>query len=111
MKQSFTKKDLLTGDIIEERNGDRGVVILEKRCILYQNGGLDELDIFTEDLFNDGPFRCGDIFRVDGPSGTVPLSHRPENGPKEPSPVVFHTKTTGLLPWLCLVSLNMEFFE
>jgi len=30
MKQTFTKKDLLTGDIIEERNGDRGVVILKR---------------------------------------------------------------------------------
>ena len=64
MKQTFTKKDLLTGDIIEERNGDRGVVILEKDCILYQAGGLDELDIFTDDLFIDGPAREGDIFRV-----------------------------------------------
>ena len=62
MKQTFTKKDLLTGDIIEERNGERGVVILEKGCILYQAGGLDELDIFTDDLFIDGPAREGDIF-------------------------------------------------
>ena len=74
MKQTFTKKDLLTGDIIEERNGDRGVVILEKDCILYQAGGLDELDIFTDDLFVDGPFREGDIFRVyRDPAGPVGL--------------------------------------
>lgn len=51
MKNTFTKKDLQTGDIIQARNGDRGVVILEKDCILYQKGGLDCLDIFTEDLF------------------------------------------------------------
>ena len=73
MKQTFTKKDLLTGDIIEARNGDRGVVILEKDCILYQGGGLDELDVFTEDLFIDGPCRDGDIFKVyrdpEGPIG------------------------------------------
>lgn len=73
MKQIFTKKDLLTGDIIEARNGERGVVIMEKDCILYQEGGLDELDVFTEDLFVDGPFREGDIFRVyrdpEGPVG------------------------------------------
>ena len=77
MKQTFTKKDLLTGDITEARNGDRGVVILEKNCILYQEGGLDELDIFTDDLFIDGPFREGDIFRVyrdpDGPVGLQKL--------------------------------------
>ena len=77
MKQTFTKKDLLTGDIIEARNGDRGVVILEKDCILYQEGGLDELDVFTDDLFVDGPFREGDIFRVyrdpDGPVGLQKL--------------------------------------
>ena len=36
-------------------NGEFGVVILEKDCILYQAGGLDELDVFTEDLFVDGP--------------------------------------------------------
>ena len=77
MKQTFTKKDLLTGDVIEARNGDRGVVILEKECILYQKGGLDELDVFTDDLFVDGPFREGDIFKVyrdpDGPVGLQKL--------------------------------------
>ena len=73
MQQTFTKKDLLTGDIIETRNKERGVVILEKDCILNEKGGLDELDVYTDDLFVDGPFRDGDIFRVyrdpDGPVG------------------------------------------
>ena len=73
MAKEFTKKNLQTGDIIETRNGELGVVILEKDCILYQAGGLDELDVFTEDLFVDGSEREGDIFKVyrdpEGPIG------------------------------------------
>jgi len=52
MRRTFTKKDLHTGDIIETRNGERGVVILELDCILYQEGGLDIFEeVFTEDLY------------------------------------------------------------
>ena len=43
MAKEFSKKNLQTGDIIETRNGEFGVVILEKDCILYQAGGLDEI--------------------------------------------------------------------
>ena len=58
MRKTFTKKDLHTGDIIETRNGERGVVILELDAIIYQAGGLDILDeVFTDDLFIDGPQR------------------------------------------------------
>ena len=64
MEKEFTKKNLQTGDIIETRNGKFGVVILEKNCILYQAGGLDELDVFTEDMFVDGPERDADIIKV-----------------------------------------------
>lgn len=73
MKSSFTKRELKTGDIIEARNGERGVVILEKDCILYEKGGLDCFEVFTEDLFVDGLQREGDIFKVyrdpEGPIG------------------------------------------
>ncbi len=73
MKRKFTKNDLMTGDIIEERDGALGVVILELKCVLYQAGGLDELDTFTDDLFVDGLDRSGDIFKVyrdyNGPIG------------------------------------------
>ena len=74
MRKTFTKKDLHTGDIIETRNGERGVVILELDAIIYQAGGLDILDeVFTDDLFIDGPQREGDIFKVyhdpEGPLG------------------------------------------
>jgi len=65
MEKDFTKKDLHTGDIIENRAGERGVVILETDCIVYQAGGLDILEeVFTEDLFVDGTDRSGDIFKV-----------------------------------------------
>lgn len=65
MKRDFTKKDLHTGDIIENRAGERGVVILETDCIVYQAGGLDIFEeVFTEDLFVDGMDRSGDIFKV-----------------------------------------------
>ena len=49
MRRMFTKSDLETGDIIETRNGERGVVILDKNCIVYQAGGFDELDVFTDE--------------------------------------------------------------
>ena len=65
MKRDFTKKDLHTGDIIENRAGERGVVILENDCIVYQAGGLDIFEeVFTDDLFVDGTDRSGDIFKV-----------------------------------------------
>ena len=65
MKRDFTKKDLHTGDIIENRAGERGVVILETDCIVYQAGGLDIFEeVFTDDLFVDGTDRSGDIFKV-----------------------------------------------
>ena len=77
MAKEFSKKNLQTGDIIETRNGEFGVVILEKDCILYQAGGLDELDVFTEDLFVDGPEREGDIFKVySDPEGTIGFNKR-----------------------------------
>ena len=65
MKRNFTKKDLHTGDIIENRAGERGVVILENDCIVYQAGGLDIFkEVFTDDLFVDGTDRPGDIMKV-----------------------------------------------
>ena len=77
MRRMFTKSDLETGDIIETRNGERGVVIPDKNCIVYQAGGFDELDVFTDDLFVDGPQREGDIFKVwrdlDDPLGFTKL--------------------------------------
>lgn len=77
MAKEFTKKNLQTGDIIETRNGEFGVVILEKGCILYQAGGLDELDVFTDDLFVDGPERDGDIFKVySDPEGPIGFNKR-----------------------------------
>ena len=77
MAKEFTKKNLQTGDIIETRNGEFGVVILEKNCILYQAGGLDELDVFTDDLFVDGPERDGDIFKVySDPEGPIGFNKR-----------------------------------
>lgn len=65
IKRYFTKKDLHTGDIIENRAGERGVVILETDCIVYQAGGLDIFgEVFTDDLFVDGTDRSGDIIKV-----------------------------------------------
>ena len=66
MKRTFTIKDLCTGDIIETRAGERGVVIMESNSILYQSGGFDWFNegIFTDDLFIDGPEREGDIFKI-----------------------------------------------
>ena len=77
MEKEFTKKNLQTGDIIETRNGKFGVVILEKNCILYQAGGLDELDVFTEDMFVDGPERDADIIKVySDPEGPIGFNKR-----------------------------------
>ncbi len=64
MAHHYTKSDLKTGDITEARNGDLGVVVLEMNCIVYQNGDVDEMDTFTDDLFIDGRDRSGDIFKI-----------------------------------------------
>ena len=74
MKKQFTKNDLHTGDIVETRNGERGVVILDTDSIIWQAGGLDIFEeVYTEDLFVDGTDRDGDIFKVfhdpEGPIG------------------------------------------
>ena len=39
MKRNFTKKDLHTGDIIENRAGERGVVILEMTASSIRRAG------------------------------------------------------------------------
>ena len=74
MNKEFTRKDLHTGDIVENRGGRRGVVITELDCIIYQSGGLDIMkEAFTDDLFINGSDRSGDIFKVyhdpEGPLG------------------------------------------
>ncbi len=50
---TFTKKDLKTGDIVVLRDRGLGVVILEKEVILYQNIGMSYLDDYEDDLLYD----------------------------------------------------------
>lgn len=50
MANIFTKKDLKTGDIVVLRDGELGVVIVEKEVILFQNNGMDYLDEYEDDL-------------------------------------------------------------
>ncbi len=50
MANTFTKKDLKTGDIVVLRDRGLGVVILEKEVILYQNVGMNYLDDYEDDL-------------------------------------------------------------
>lgn len=65
MNKEFTKKDLLTGDIVVTRCGELGVVLAEQEYILYQNDGLDFLDMFTDDLiFEEDDDRRWDIMKV-----------------------------------------------
>lgn len=44
------KKDLLSGDIIMQRDGELGIVLVEDDCILFQRYGKDELSFFNDDL-------------------------------------------------------------
>ena len=61
----MTKKDLRTGDIIVNRSGYLGVVILETETVLYQLIGSDYLDDFKDDLtFDDEDYRDGDVMQV-----------------------------------------------
>lgn len=61
----MTKKDLKTGDIIVNRGGYLGVVIVEEERVLYQSIGSDPLFDFNDDLtFNDDDYRDGDIMEV-----------------------------------------------
>ena len=53
MANTFTKKDLRTGDIVVLRDRELGVVIAEKEVILYQNIGMSFLDDYFEDLLYD----------------------------------------------------------
>ena len=53
MKKTFTKKDFRNGDIVVARNGEPGVVILDKEIIIYRDSGFDFLDMFTDDLLSD----------------------------------------------------------
>ena len=50
MANTFTKKDLKTGDIVVLRDRELGVVIAEKGVILFQNIGMGILDDYSEDL-------------------------------------------------------------
>lgn len=61
----MTKKDLRTVDIIVNRSGYLGVVILETETVLYQLIGSDYLDDFKDDLtFDDEDYRDGDVMQV-----------------------------------------------
>ena len=50
MNAKFGLQDLKTGDIVENRNKETGVVIVQKKAIIYQKAGSDYYDAFT-----DGP--------------------------------------------------------
>lgn len=58
------KQNLLTGDIVVTRGGELGVVLTEKEYILYQNEGLDFLDMFTEELLSKDGEKNWDIMKV-----------------------------------------------
>lgn len=64
MRKEFTKKDLLTGDIVVTRCGELGVVFAEKEYILYQNDGLDFFELFADDLIFEEDDRRWDIMKV-----------------------------------------------
>ena len=61
----MTKKDLMTGDIIVNRGGYLGVVLMEREEILYKYIGSDPLDDLNSDLtFIDADYKDGDIMEV-----------------------------------------------
>lgn len=59
------KENLNTGDIIVNRAGYLGVVLMDEDYILYQEIGMDLLEEFNDDLiYNDDDYREGDIMQV-----------------------------------------------
>lgn len=59
------KQDLKTGDIIINRGGYLGVVLLEQEIVLYQLIGSDPLDDFDDNLLmTDEDYPDGDIMEV-----------------------------------------------
>ena len=71
MKNTFTKHDLQTGDIIVARNGELGIVLKEIGVIVYQNNGADDLDNFDDDLksvYDGNEFDIMAVYRDGVPS-------------------------------------------
>lgn len=59
------KENLNTGDILVNRAGYLGVVLMDEDYILYQEIGMDWLEEFNDDLtYNDDDYRDGDIMQV-----------------------------------------------
>lgn len=59
------KNELKTGDIIVNRGGYLGVILMEQECVMYQTIGADELSEFNDDLtFADLDYSEGDIMEV-----------------------------------------------
>ena len=64
MALKFTNKDLKTGDVVVTRDGDIGVVIVEKDTIFFKSGWFILISRINENL-TGGPFCANaDIMRV-----------------------------------------------
>lgn len=64
MNAKFGLQDLKTGDIVKNRNKEVGVVIAQKKAIIYQEAGIDYYDAFTDDLLYKDDQRGRDIVVV-----------------------------------------------
>lgn len=64
MKKEYKLQDLKTGDIIENRDGDLGIVLAEREAIVYSISGMDYYEDFTDDLLYEGDYRGKDILTV-----------------------------------------------
>lgn len=53
MKKEFTKKDLMSGDIVVCRDGMVGIVILDADVIVYKETGYSDLSDYNENLEHD----------------------------------------------------------
>lgn len=61
----FTKKDLKTGDIVETRDGDLGVVVTEKDHVYFMSGMYLKVSQWYEETLLDGWNSSGsDVMRV-----------------------------------------------
>ena len=64
MLKEMKLQDLMSGDIVVDRDGEVGIVIVEKEIMIYQNGGLDDYVDFKDDLMRHDDYRGGDIMAV-----------------------------------------------
>ena len=75
----FTRKDLITGDIVETRDGDLGVVITEKDHVYFKSGMYFKVSQWHEETLLDNCLgdSGSDVMRVYRNASSFNICRRP----------------------------------